>query len=254
MKRFLVLGLVLVFGAVVTAPVIAEETGAIDTIHVVTPSWAKATHEDGTGAYFEIIRGVYEPIGIRLKYEIVPWKRAVLMVKQHEADALPGSYFISREDVDDLFPRYPIDMEIMAAGFRKGTVENWEGEKSLDGKRAVWLRGYNYDKYLTVDVMYEEIDKPEEGWRLIDAGRTDFYINALADMKVNMDELGIDPSQYELQPIHKKNLYLRFANTERSKKLIDQYDARMPELIESGELQRIFDKWGYTYFPFEPRE
>ena len=62
--------------------------GEIKTIHIVTPAWPDQTNEDGNGLFFDIVRSIYEPAGIKMKYEIVPWKRAELMLNSNRADAM----------------------------------------------------------------------------------------------------------------------------------------------------------------------
>jgi len=238
------------------APVSAlgQESGRITTIHIVTPEWEGITRKDGTGLYFDIIRAVYEPVGIQMKHEIVPWKRAILKIRHHQADALPGGYYISREDVDDLFPLHPIDVEITSAVFKKGKIANWEGQKSIAGKRGIWFRGYDYHKYMDAKVRFDEIDEAKQGWNLIDADRYDFYMDALKDIENYIKTHQVDRGRYEIRPVIRKPLYLRFANTPKSKKLIGIYDRRISVLSDSGELKRLFDKRGYRFPGFEKRK
>jgi polar amino acid transport system substrate-binding protein len=240
---------------VIAFPVSSIASENLETIHIATPEWEETTNKDGTGVYFDIIRSVYEPGGIQLKYEIVPWNRAISLIKTHQADALPGGYFVgNREDVDDLFPRYPIDTEIASVVYKKDTVTEWKGPESLAGKKVLWLRGYNYDNYLEVKVEFDEIDERKQAWRLLDAGRYDFYMDALYDIEAYIDQNNVAVENYKIQPVIYNNLYLRFANTPKSKKLIELYDQRIPELLASGELEQIFKKWNLDMIPFEPRE
>lgn len=244
-----------VFAIAISLPVFSIASENLETIQIATPEWEDTTNKDGTGLYFDIIRSVYEPSGIQLEYEIVPWNRALNLIKNHQADALPGGYFVgNREGVDDLFPRRPIDTEIASVVYLKNKAEGWKGPESLSGKRVLWLRGYNYDKYLDVKVDFGEIDERMQAWRLLDAGRYDFYMDALFDIESYIDQNNVDIEKYEIRPVIYNNLYLRFANTPKSKKLIEIYDKRIPELVESGEMEKIFQKWGLDMIPFEPRE
>ena len=65
--------------------------------------------------------------------------------------------------------------------------------------------------------------------------------------KVNM-------SPYEMRVVFTKPLYMRFANTEKSKKLIEIYDTQMVKLLKAGEIEEIFNKWGNPFIPFQPRK
>lgn len=244
-----------IFALAIFFPVFSMASENLEAIHIATPEWEDTTNQDGTGVYFDIIRSVYEPSGIQLKFEIVPWNRAISMVKNHQADALPGGYFVGdREDVDDLFPRHPIDTEIASAVYKKDKIKDWQGPESLSGKKVLWLRGYNYDKYLNVKVDFDEIDERVQAWKLLDAGRYDFYMDALYDIESYVGQNQVDVEKYGIEPVIYNNLYLRFANTPKSKKLIEIYDQRIPELVESGEMEKIFQKWGLDMIPFAPRE
>lgn len=48
-----------------------------------------------------------------------------------------------------------------------------------------------------------------------------------------------------------KNLFVRFAKTEKSKKLIEIYDRRMKELIEKDSLRKLYEKWNAFYPDFQ---
>ncbi|MCP4352277.1 MAG: hypothetical protein GY795_43015, partial [Desulfobacterales bacterium] len=111
----------------------------IKTINIVTPSWKAQTNRDGTGLYFDIVRSVYEPVNIKMEYNFVPWARAEKMIKGKKADAM----LCASEKKDRLTPKYPMIVENISALFRKENIK-WEGLKSLNGKSAVWLRGYAF--------------------------------------------------------------------------------------------------------------
>jgi polar amino acid transport system substrate-binding protein len=70
-------------------PVMAEE---ITEIHFVSEAWENVTHADGTGLCWELFRKVYEPRGIHVMFEIVPYARATNMVQQQQADVSVGVY------------------------------------------------------------------------------------------------------------------------------------------------------------------
>lgn len=45
--------------------VFAQEPDKITEIHIVTPSWAGQTNEDGSGLFSDIVRNAYKPAGIK---------------------------------------------------------------------------------------------------------------------------------------------------------------------------------------------
>ena len=51
-------------------PVRAENNPEV--IRIATPAWAKLTAKDGSGLYFDLLRKVYGPAGVKLEYRIAP--------------------------------------------------------------------------------------------------------------------------------------------------------------------------------------
>ena len=228
-------------------------SGNVSSIQIVSPSWKNVTNGDGTGLYFDILRAVYRPFRIKVVHKIVPWKRAVKMLEYREADALPGGYFIPNGEREALFPNYPIGHEVLCVLSKTGSLPRWDGQRSLAGKTVVWIRDYNYHKYLDVDVHWREIDSEKQGWKLVDSGRVDFYMENLNFLNKHIRGRAVDKSGYEIHVVYKRTLFLRFANTDRSKRLIGLYDSRMPVLLENGSIERLFEKWGFPFTPFDPR-
>ncbi|MCF6245911.1 MAG: transporter substrate-binding domain-containing protein [Desulfobacula sp.] len=224
----------------------------ITSINIATPYWENVTNRDGTGLYFEILRRIYEPSKIKISFRILPWIRAKKMMQNRKFDVMLIGYYASK--TDDLFPRYPIDSEPIGVIYRKGIIDKWLGQKSIEGKKVVWLRGYGFSHYLDVDVILNEVNKQEQGWELVKIKRGDFFIHPFSDLRIYVNTHKSDMDMMEMRVIFEKNLYLRFANTEKSKRLIAIYDQGIQELLKTGELKTIFDKWHMYFGSLKPRE
>ncbi len=141
---------------------------------------------------FRLTFKVYEPLGIKVKTMVMPWKRAEVTVMNKMADALIGDYYYKyKEGKEYLYPKWHISIEDpIIAVFKKGTIKDWEskGIKSLVGKRVVWIRGYNFDKTLLngIRVKKHEIAKHIQGLRMVDSGRMDVY----SDYKYDTTRVG----------------------------------------------------------------
>ena len=228
----------------------AQKTKLI-SINIATPCWENVTNKDGTGLYFDILRRIYEPAKIRINFRIFPWIRAKKMVHNLKFDAMLVGYY--QPNTDDCFPRYPIDSEPIGVIYNKDIMDKWQGQKSMKGKKISYIRGYSFAAYLDVDVILNEVNNQQQGWQLIQIKRCDFFIHPFSALKnyVATHELNMD--MIEMRVIFEKKLYLRFANTEKSKKLIAIYDQGIHELLTSGELKTIFDKWHMYFGFFQPR-
>ncbi|OZG75023.1 hypothetical protein BTA51_01070 [Hahella sp. CCB-MM4] len=225
---------------------------SIEEITVVCEEWAGFTNSDGSGAYWEIVRAIYEPEGIKVKSKTMPWKRAEEFVRSKAGDALVGAYFDpSQDNAEFQYPKWHISVEDpVVVIFKKSRLPLWsaEGMQFLAGKRVAWIRGYNFDKegWLNAPVEVFEISTVVQGLRLLEidrvAGLLDYSINiraAAAQAEIQLDD-------YSMQVANPgKKLYVKFSNTSRSKKLIKIFDSRMSELAANGTITAIYRRWGY---------
>ena len=238
------ISILIIFGSGLSGDSFGQEVAdKITTIHIVTPAWKNQTHEDGTGLFFEIVRAVYKPLGIELKYHIMPWKRASYMVENQKADAM----FCVLQDSKFLIPQYPLFVDYTAVLFKKENIREWKGLETLQGKTAAWPRGYDYHKQPQmkgISLKFNEVKYLNQGFAMLNSDRVDFYIDALVDLEFYIKERDIDMTPYQLEIPYGKNTYIGFAQTERSQKLIKIHDTRILELLNSGELEKLFKKWG----------
>ncbi|MCP3944098.1 MAG: hypothetical protein GY710_21830 [Desulfobacteraceae bacterium] len=111
--------LILMFTLMGFSPVFA---GNIYSIYVVCDEWKDYTNKDGTGAYWEIVKSVYEPVGIKVKTKVMPWKRVKHIVRHKDADALIGDYY-EADAKDYLYPKWHISVEDpVVAVFKKANI------------------------------------------------------------------------------------------------------------------------------------
>ncbi len=243
-RKFLKTWALLLLSMILAAPVFGQD---MKTIHVVMQTFPGFTNKDGTGLYFEMIREVYEPVGVKMKYEIFPWERCKVMREKKLTDALLGA---GRVKGRYPMPKYPMSVSYDTVVFRKDRIKEWKGPESLRGKRVLWVRGSDYNKYpelANVKMEWDEINSIQEAWKLLEIGRYDFYIEMLVDIKSYVKDNNIDTSPYQMETISGNEVTLWFADTEKSKELIDIYDRRIIELFKSGWLKKLFEKWDVKY-------
>ena len=220
----------------------AEE---VSDISVASEEWEGATHPDGSGLYWDIIRLVYEPVGIKVNYSISSYARSVALVKQKRADAWVGSYLDEEEGV--IYPKSHFDADDVSALFIKKSDQPWQGEASLEGKDVAWIKGYELHEYLDAKFNKRELINRDAVLQLLDLGRLDYYIDARPEIQTHFGATLETDTRFAVETIKKLNLYLGFANTAKGRKLADIFDERLPKLIESGELKALFDKWEFSY-------
>ncbi|GAK53370.1 hypothetical protein U14_04635 [Candidatus Moduliflexus flocculans] len=232
------------------------EDEPLTTIRLMTSEWPGYTNKDGTGLYFDVIKAVYEPEGIQIIFELLPWKRAQALVKK-TADAIVGETILPEEDY--LYPEWPIDVEEVTVMFKKTKIAEWKGETSLENKTVGWIRGYDFQMYLHTAMKILEVDNLKSGLLMLDAGRIDFLIDyedlveeAVENIR-KTDKSDFDRSQYQMESLRLgAKVYVAFVNSARGKRLVEIFNRRMAQLYESGVLDTMyknFTQWRYEQYP-----
>ena len=237
-----------------TAPEQEALTTNVKDISVVSEPLPGLTNEDGTGLYWDILRAIYEPAGIAVKFEAVPLKRAQMMIGDQSADAMLGHY--RGDSKDFIFPQWHYSAQNICAIFKKGRL-NWNGQHSLVGKRVAWIRGAEYDKYLSVPVVGDEKSDHVGPLLMLNVDRIDVFLDDRAELlktfQVSADRLkkeGFASENFQIEDVLELKLYPAFADTPRGRKLAEIFDDRMPQLLSSGKLEALFKQWNYGAFPF----
>ena len=230
-------------------------TQDIQSIKVATEEWEDNTNADGTGSFFEMIQAVYALDGIEMEFQIVPYERSVEMTRSNEVDAWVASY--DEEEDFALFPNWHFDADIVTAVFKKERFPDFDGIDSLEGNVVSWIRGYAYDEYIETDMKIYRLDKRTSAMEMLVRDRVDIYLDADAEIQVMISDrefnrkINFWKEAFEFVEILRLNLYLAFADSEKSKQLIEIWDRNFPILLESGEIKRIYDKYEIDFTAFD---
>ena len=215
-------------------------------IRIASETWEGHTHADGTGMAWEIFRTVFEPAGVQLDIQSVPYTRSIGLVQRGAADAWAGSY-LNEVEQGVFYPRWNYDADQIAAlGLRDKPIPTQE---SLGEYRLVWMRGYEYQRYLPNLHQYREVLRRNGILGMLDLGHADFYLDALTEVE-DVLSTSSQPDRYRVTQLTKLPVYLGFADTPRGRTLAELFDKRMDKLVAGGSLRPIFERWQQPY-PFD---
>ena len=212
-------------------------------IIMASEEWANATNRDGTGLYWDIFRTVYEPVGIKTKFIIQSLNGSVRLVKKNRVDAAVGIYPEMIQGA--LFSQYPFVKDYVLVLFKKNSVPQWNGQKTLQDKKVAWLKGYAYDKYLEVPVVKAEFGRREDILRRLDQDQIDFFMDSRNDMESVLNQGIIEVGRYTVETVLDLDRYLVFATNSKGRKLKKIFDHRFPRLVQSGEIEKLLAKWNW---------
>lgn len=241
---------ILVFAAFLISGNVGAQTGNQDfkEIKLVSDSWHNLTMENGSGLYFDLIRQVYEPLGIKVSISIVPYVRSVEMVRLGLADAWVASFM--NEQPFPIYPKWHFDRNKQMVLYLKNSDVTYKGINSLENKKVLWLRGFNLDKYIPVKVAFTEIDDISQAFKMLESKRADIFVGAESDIIAKIREEKIDASKYNIEFVMYLNLYLAFHNGERGKYFCNLWDKQMSVINSNPEFRALYTRYKLP-IPFE---
>ncbi|WP_416427096.1 transporter substrate-binding domain-containing protein [Pseudomonas sp. App30] len=238
-RMLMVFGLLALCTAAVAEPLPAH-------IQVASEEWSDYTNADGSGLAWDILRKVFEPAGVKLETRSTPYMRSVGLVQRGEADAWVGSYH--DEIANTLYPRWHYDTDhIYALGLADKPAPTLN---TIGHFRLAWVRGYGFERYLPGIHQFNEVQRRTGILPMLLHDRADYYIDAQTEI-LGVLKQADQPGRFKLTHIAELPLFLGFADTPNGRALLALFDRRMDQLVPSGELRPLFDRWQQPY-PFTP--
>ena len=140
------------------------------SIRMASDVWIDRINPDGTGLSWDVLRKVFEPAGVRLDMQIVPYTRSIGLVKRGEADAWVASY---QNEVSGgvVYPQWHYDSDLISALSLASKPE--PDQAQLGRSRLVWMRGYEYQRYIPGLTHYNELQRRSGILSMLDQGHAD---------------------------------------------------------------------------------
>lgn len=239
-------GWLLWLGLLLGAPVATAGDAPPSEIRVASEVWEGHAQADGAGLAWDILRLVYEPVGVGLQIQSVPYTRSIGLVKRGEADAWVASY---RDEVDEgvFYPRWHYDTDrVSALGLASTAVPT---PATLKDFRLVWVRGYRYQLYLPNLTHYREIERRSGILAMLSQGHADFYLDARTEIEQLLRSKA-DLTTYRVTDLLVLPLFFGFSDNSRGHTLAALFDRRMDTLVKDGSLRPLFARWRQPY-PFD---
>lgn len=220
---------------------------SVPMISVVAPNWEGYSSESGEGLYWDIIRTIYEPVGIRVRLNTAPWNRALKMVTRYRTYmAIPGEYLDSSEPL--IFPKYPLEREKLVSVSLKSRKLQLNTIKDFKNLTVSWRKGYDLLEPDNYNLKLKEFRDCTLALRNIISGKVDVVVEELDEVQQSLRQAGLMDTVFEIKPYPENQyVYLGFNEGIHSEKLIDVYNKRTEIIVKSGKLRAIFKKWHVDY-------
>lgn len=218
-----------------------------ETIRWVTESWQNYTNEDGSGLYNDILRAVFAEYQLETVY--IPWKRALLEVKNGSADITGATSAVNGYSSS----HYPILSAPTSILYKKSDV-NYTNLASLENYVGVWAGPYEDELFQGIDKSFFNgfsVQERDTAYKLLLSGRADYFLDtrALQQAWLASQELTsagkFKAEDYVIVNVSRLNLYMIFTDNERGGKLKEIFDHGIDKLKQQGELRKIYEKYQF---------
>jgi hypothetical protein len=240
MKRYFFLMVMLLL---IPSGVCAQDLGEVI---VVGPSWNKFTNHDGTGLYHEILGRIFTERGVAMRRIYVSSQRGNDLVASGKADMMTCSDSASAPLFLARYPMYEGEFHCFYNILRQ---PEWHGPQTMSGKSVVFRLTYYSAKNFPEGTVLKEVRTAEAALGMVLLGHADYYIDDLEFIKDSMKQgtIPFNAGDYAIQVAGRRQYFPVFRESERGRQLEAMYAQGMEKLHASGELQAIFNKWGFPY-------
>jgi ABC-type amino acid transport substrate-binding protein len=185
-----------------------------------------------------IVKAAYEKLGIRVKFAILPGKRALTESSEGRADGEVHRIF----EVGNAYPtllRVPTPINyIEPSAFSKKHGFEVTDCAALQGYQIGIVQGVKHSQLCTQGMENVFVGDDLTGvMRMLDAGRVDLLITARINGLLMAKELGLDAIKPLSPPLSR--LWVYHYLHERHKELVPTIDAVFKAMQESGELEAL---------------
>lgn len=232
-----------------------------DTVTLVADSWMPINGDptsETPGYAIEIAQAVFRKEGMKLEYRLLPWKRALTLVKQGQYDGAVGVG--TSESKGLVVPSEPIGISTTAFLGRKGETWRYRGIDSLRGRKLGAILGYEYveevDTYIeghkntTAVQLADGENALEMNIRKLQAGRIDTLISEEIVFFWTLRSMGLSPDEFVNlgQAGGGDPLFIAFTpiRQERSERLAAILSRGIVAMRASGDLEVILSRYGLT--------
>lgn len=223
-------------------------------LHVAADNWMPYNGDPGEarpGYVVEVLKAIYEPVGIKVDYQTMSYTEALTAVREKRLDAVIGPDEVEGEGM--VLPKEPFCLPKIALIVPAKSTWTYESISSLNGQILGAVKGYTYwpilDSYVERNpkaVVFAEGDNPlAELIEGLDSGKIQVVVETEAAWFWYLRKHMINSKAYRTvlrQP--STPCYVAFAPSDEGKSHAAFFDEGLAKLRSSGELEKILKQYG----------
>ena len=227
-----------------------------DTISIRADNWFPMNGDPNSatpGYMIELATRIFGDAGHTVDYRTMPWERAVSSVREGKFDCVVGAY--TDDAPDFVYPAESWGLDEAKFYIQKGDKWRYTGLDSIASIKIGLIGGYAYDE--AFDKYIEENNKGnyqfikgdnalENNIKKVLAGRLTATVESPPVMQAKLKHMGLEGEIISAGDLGEaSNIYIACSPAKSSSKvLMDLVDEGTNKLRQSGELQKILDKYG----------
>jgi len=199
-----------------------------------------------SGYCWDVLRESFHLMGYTIQLTVTPWARAMLNLKTGEADILfPAGQNSGRLKIFD-YSKEPTNQANFLIYIRADRQIQWRGLDGLRGMTIGVKRGFNYgDKWEAASgILKYEIRTIAQGFKMLSADRIDGFIGYEYNWDYHLKKENMTNQYKKLPAFDYSAEYLVALKTNPKGKLfLKDFDAGKRQLIQTGKLKKLKEKW-----------
>jgi len=201
------------------------------------------------GLSLEIVRSALKSEGYSVKMNYVPWARAIKKVKEGKYDILPDTWFSPKRAT---YLKYSDPYASNSIKFIKKKNDNFEynGIKSLKGKRIGIIRGYGYSKAFMNSKLFKK-DVTSDlilNIKKLIKGRIDLTLEDEIVARIRIAQKNpklIEKLSFSQKALSSENLYITCGlKNPRYKEIINAFNRGLKKIKADGTYNSIMATYG----------
>lgn len=210
------------------------------------------------GFAIDLLRAVFEPLGMQVDYRLSGWSRSLDLVRSGEIDCVVGAF--KPEAPELVYPQTPLGYDITAFYVRHDDDWRYDGIASLAERQVATIADYSYgepvDAWLAatpdqVQVMHGLKPLARNLQKLL-SGRVDVLVESplIMDWMLKSQGLGERVREAGRADMEYTPLWLACSpKRARSADLVRLFDEGVARLVASGDIIPLMGRYGLRWPP-----
>lgn len=198
------------------------------------------------GINYEIIKHIFDEMGYKFKVQHLPWKRALLTIKNNMADCILDVTKDRGRLKYITFPEESLSEISIVLFHRRVNNLHYSGVKSLLGMSIGTMDGYSYGGFFmdNPSIHTESVATLEQNFLKLMAARLDAVISYKAVGISTIDQMDInDKITFCKNPIKKLPLYVGFSKSRVDDKFIATFNEKLKAFKKSPAMKNLKIKY-----------